>query len=478
MLSRNKFVWVSAVASVIAALVLRLDGNAAKDDATNHRLAPTVRDFGAVGDGRTDDTAAIQRAVDRRAGAIVFPTGSYRLTQTVIVDLDRVGFTSLTADGSARVVMAGSGPAFRFIGTHGGTADPQSIKPEVWERQRMPIVDGLEIVGEHAEADGIEAAGTMQLTVTRTNIRGVRHAIHLVERNRNVLIANCHLYHNRGAGVFLDRVNLHQTNISGCHISYNVGGGVVVRGGEVRNVHITGCDIEANMSPDSPPAANVWFDCTDGSMAEAAIVGCTIQHESKAAGSANIRIQGRGVFPRKGELIAVNCGHVTIADNVLSDVKTNIELRGARGVTIVGNTFWQGYEHNLFVEDCSHVVVGSNVMERNPLYGYTVEAKNGVVFRGCRDCSINGLHLHNVRECDAGLILDNCQRLHVSNCTLLDCENAGLLLNNVRDSRIADCFIRDDRDPLHPSTPIRAIAGGGTKLIDNTFTGELDLAGD
>ena len=230
--------------------------------------------------------------------------------------------------------------------------------------------------------------------------------IHLVERNRNVLIANCHLYHNRGAGVFLDRVNLHQTNISGCHISYNVGGGVVVRGGEVRNVHITGCDIEANMSPDSPPAANVWFDCTDGSMAEAAIVGCTIQHESKAAGSANIRIQGRGVFPRKGELIAVNCGHVTIADNVLSDVKTNIELRGARGVTIVGNTFWQGYEHNLFVEDCSHVVVGSNVMERNPLYGYTVEAKNGVVFRGCRDCSINGLHLHNVRECDAGLILD------------------------------------------------------------------------
>ena len=47
-----------------------------------------------------------------------------------------------------------------------------------------------------------------------------RHGIHLLGRDRNVLIANCHIYDNSGVGVFLDRLNLHQINIVGNHISY------------------------------------------------------------------------------------------------------------------------------------------------------------------------------------------------------------------------------------------------------------------
>src|SRR5437867_2467562 len=121
----------------------------------------TVLDFGAKGDGATDDAAAIQELIDAKAGSIRFPAGTYRISKTLIVDLDKVGFTSFVADGTARLIMAGSGPAIRFVGTHAGTADPGSVKANVWERQRMPIVEGLAIEGGHAEADGIEAAGTM-----------------------------------------------------------------------------------------------------------------------------------------------------------------------------------------------------------------------------------------------------------------------------------------------------------------------------
>ena len=114
----------------------------------------TVRDFGAIGDGKADDTAAIQRAVDSRIGDIRLPRGVYRISKPIVIELDKVGFTSVIGSGTARIVMAGPGPALKFVGTHGGTASPASVKPNVWLNQRMPTVDGIEIVGAHEEEIG------------------------------------------------------------------------------------------------------------------------------------------------------------------------------------------------------------------------------------------------------------------------------------------------------------------------------------
>lgn len=247
----------------------------------------SVRDFGAVGDGKADDTAAIQRAVDSGLGSIVLPKGNYLLTKTITVDLDKTGFTSLVSDGTGSLVMTAGGPALHFVGTHlTGSADPKSFQENVWQNQRMPMVRGVGITGTHAEADGIQATGVMQLTVSETNIHRVRHGIRLTTRNRNVLIANCHIYHNTGCGIFYDHVNLHQSNIVGSHISYNAQGGIVFKGGEVRNVHIGTCDIESNMTADTTPTANILIDSSEGSTDEVAITGCTIQHNSKSPGSA------------------------------------------------------------------------------------------------------------------------------------------------------------------------------------------------
>lgn len=415
-----------------------------------------------VGDGKADDADAIQSLVDR-GGLVKLSNETYRISRTIVIDLEKTGFTAIEGGTVARVIKSGPGPAFRFLGHHDGTAAPQTVKPHVWMRERMPSMDGIEIVGEHAEADGIEASGTMMLTLTRLNIRNCRHGIQLTKRNRNVLISDCHVYQNRGIGIFLDGVNLHQINVTGSHISYNLGGGIVVRGGEVRNLQITGCDIEANHDKAGPPTANVLVDSTGGSHAEVAITGNTIQHTHDAPESANIRIHGPShPSPITDER---RDGNVTISGNILSDVQTNIHLHHARAVVITGNTFWTANSYNLLVEDCANVVVGPNVMDRNPRYGREEKpgTANAVVFRRSSDCTITGLHLDRVRAASAGIAIETCDRFHLTGCTILDCEPVGLLLKDVSRSRIVGNLIRDDR-PNASSETIKVIGGSGNTI--------------
>jgi len=61
-------------------------------------VAANVRDFGAVGDGETDDTEAIQRAIDSvQKGAVLLPAGRYKITATLKIE-------------KSNIVLRGEGP--------------------------------------------------------------------------------------------------------------------------------------------------------------------------------------------------------------------------------------------------------------------------------------------------------------------------------------------------------------------------------
>ena len=62
----------------------------------------SIRDFGAVGDGRTDDTAAIEHALHNGEGSLVFPRGEYRITRTITIDLP---YCSIDFDNTADVIV-------------------------------------------------------------------------------------------------------------------------------------------------------------------------------------------------------------------------------------------------------------------------------------------------------------------------------------------------------------------------------------
>jgi hypothetical protein len=233
------------------------------------------------------------------------------------------------------------------------------------------------------------------------------------------------------------------------------------------------------MGEKAPPAANVLIDATGGSIGEIAITGCTLQHEHNAPDSANIRIIGEGrPYPyAEGELRG---GNVTITGNVLSDVQVNIHLRKVRGVTIIGNTLWQGYAHDLLVEDSSSIVIGSNVSDRNPRYHYSdgATANRGFVFRNCEQITLTGLNINNVWRKEGGLILEKCRQFNICGCVILDCDGCGILMDDVQDSVISGCTVGDTRGRADKAAALVLKNGKDNLIVGNLLTGPLKIAAD
>ena len=402
-----------------------------------------VKDFGATGDGRTDDADSIQHAAEQGDGHVVFPRGVYRITRPITIALKTHGRSAVSGEGGvARIVMDAAGPALRIVGTHDKTAEPSDFRPGVWESERMPTVSGLEIVGETDESDGIELEGTMQATISGVLIRRCRYGVHLVKRNRNLLLANSHIYHGRGAaiGVYFDGVNLHQTNIFGCHISYCAHAGIKIARSEIRNLQITGNDIEYNFDPNADDSADVWIDSREGTVREGTIASNTIQAKNSPRG-ANVRIEGLD------NDAANKAGLWTVSGNVIQSQSVNLWLRSSRGVVVTGNSFCSGYERSIVLEKCRHVLIGSKTFDHNPDYGG--DRIDGITIRNSAGCTLSSLILESTRAGgdDAGGAVEvyDSREIAITGCQILDPEYRGLYLANVSRSRVADCTVLDRR---------------------------------
>ena len=426
-----------------------------------------VKEFGARGDGRADDTEAILEAVNQGDGLVALPRGRYRITRPVEIALSETGPVSLWgAEGGATVIMDGPGPAFFFSGTHEGTASPDSFAPEVREQQRLPMVSGLEIAGAHPQADGLRLEGLWQPTVSRVYVHDCRHGIHVVRRNRNLIIAECHIYNNSGVGVFYDHLNLHQSNIVGCHISYNAGGGIKVLESEIRNLQICGNDIEYNYDLNAPESADVWIETLSSSVREGTISGNTIQAKP-SPGGANVRFRGHSGDVRQ------KAGNWAITGNLISSQTVNVHLQFARGVVISGNTFFSGHDRTLRVEQCECIAVGPNIIDRNP--DYRVEAGDGIVFDRSVGCTVTGVIVQGARpageDAMAAVEVVGSSDINVTGCQVLDPTPRGICIQDSIRCRVSDCTVVDRREPRLMEDAIR-VDGGRSNMIESNLLGE------
>ena len=429
-----------------------------------------VTRFGATGDGKSDDTEAIGHALADGDGVLHFPPGTYRITEPIEVKLATRGPLGIDGTGgTARIVMAGKGPAFRLIGTHGGTGDPWSRQGNVATHQRLPTIRNIEIEGAHAEADGFELIETLQSVFEGVLVTRCRHGIHLIKRNRNVLISHCHIYFNRGVGVYLDGVNLHQINIASSHISYNRQGGIRLERSEVRNLQITGNDIEYNNfrehKTEPEPTAEIYIDTTaeGASVNEATIASNTIQATDSPEG-ANIRIREKPDTSRSPGLFA-------ISGNIIGSQENNVHLTGCYGIALAGNCIYSAKHRNLLIEDSRLINVSGNTFRRHtPKYG------TGVRFVRSSDITFTGCAIHDETEegqpgLNALLELADCQRINISGSQFLNGVPAGIIGNSCSHVTITGCTVHDTREKPKARCAIQFTGKGAGNLVANCTLG-------
>lgn len=430
-----------------------------------------VHDFGAAGDGNTDDTAAIQHAISEGDGVLEFNKGTYRITRSLVLDLARQGYGGVRGlAGASRIVMAGPGPAIQIVGDHNGTAQPSSVKDHTWQRERFPVVADLEIVGEHDEAIGLQLQKTMQCSVSRLAVRHCKYAVHLAERNRNFVLSGSHLYDNHVYGLFFDNCNLHQIIVHGNHISYNKRAGIKSHNGDVHNLQITGNDIEYNNRPgrDTPEegGAEISFDAPDGIISEVTIASNTIQATIQPGG-ANLRIRGsKKTSPRGARLI-------TIAGNVIGSQARAIEAEHVQRLAITGNTIYDSAEWSLVARHCSGMSVGSNTIvwrgqDSDP-------PRDGILLERCENGVLNGLVTGRLcsgtPEQGAGITLLNCRDIAVSNCQVTDPLVRGIELEDCVRCRVSNNGVVDRRESPKMLEAIRVIRGKDNVVQNNLASG-------
>ncbi len=181
----------------------------------------SVKDFGAIGDGVTDDTAAIQAAIDSARTASVFasvffPTGTYIVTSTIVAD--RV---SLSGDlGYSTIKSSGLG-VNDFIIECGASVSYGDARPTI---ENLYIdcngqCNGIDIQVRHHNIINCFVDGANATASTK----GIR-----LQRNTQ-LVENCHIT-DCGFGIYLDGVTgatVAATSILNNHIADCTTAGII-----------------------------------------------------------------------------------------------------------------------------------------------------------------------------------------------------------------------------------------------------------
>ena len=212
-----------------------------------------VKDYGAVGGGTVDDTAAIQATIDavptvatHVCGVVLVPPDRYKLTAPLVIPTTAQGLV-LSAYGAT------------FVVAHNG----DGIVMTVASYRQKNIIEGLTLVGPNDPYDagdrpsigsGILMENAYSDTLYNVNVSGFLKGVTLSNALSNLIAGRSYIWNNQ-YGIYFDasaasaavndnivtNTSVRENWISGIHFTNTIGAG-----GEMQSNKITECLIETN----------------------------------------------------------------------------------------------------------------------------------------------------------------------------------------------------------------------------------------
>jgi hypothetical protein len=186
-----------------------------------------IRDFGAVGDGRTDDTIAIRSAfafiATRNGGEILFPEGEYIVSSPIVLPsgITIKGVNALHSNAStnnvaqrntSRITLAGTDRAIFRIGE---CTEKVALRDIELYAQSIDKTIGVEAVGAYTSSQGFEFNNVTFNNFNRGIYAWGTNATNQLWQFDYVKLNQCRFIYNRNAGIYTNVKNS-DWKIEGC----------------------------------------------------------------------------------------------------------------------------------------------------------------------------------------------------------------------------------------------------------------------